>query len=254
MKQIFLFATLAAGLLATSCDNKSDSYTDVPEGYYFATVMEVGAEPATDQDTPQDDDDAAEVELYFLLDSQESFIVTENVSKIEIEELTIGARVIAGATLEKNTDDTYNYTAKLYDAAVVVVGESVEVTTQEEDEAVANDAFAAVSTGITLTQGYLNLYVSITSEDVESAKFYLVENTFTENDDAKEDYLSLELRFDSAGEEGKGTKYNKYLSFDMSEYQEKLEGKDGVQLRIKTKTNESVTVEVDSKNLFPELS
>lgn len=252
MKKTFLFA-LSAALLATSCSKDDNANKlDLPEGYCFATVMEVGVDPTADEDTDGDTDadDTVDAEIYFLLDSKETFIVTENISKTDLEDLKIGERVITGVTLTKNTDDSYNYTAKLYEVIDVIMGEDATVTTEEESAAIADDQFSYIAKDIALTQGYMNLLVGVETENFDKIKFYLVDNQFDEPAEENEDYLYLELRYDCAGDEGEGTKYEGYLSFDMESYRESLADMKGVLLRIKTEKSEIVTVEVDSKDLF----
>lgn len=251
MKKSLLFA-LSAALFATSCFKDDDGHKlDLPESYYFATVMEVGVDPtAVVEDGDADADDTFDAEIYFLLDSKETFVVTKNISRTDLDDLEIGDRVVTGVTLAKCADDSYDYTAKLYDVIDVAVGENVTVTNEEESEALEDDRFSYIATDITLTKGFLNLFVGIQTEDLDAVKFYLVDNQFDEPLAEDDDYLYLELRYDSTGKQGAGLLYKGYLSFDMETYREQLADKDGVILRAKTDKSGEFTVKVDSDELF----
>ncbi len=250
MRKISLFAILAV-LFTTSCNKNNDaSKLDLPAGYCYATVMAVGVDPTSDDDSDSDVDDNVDAEIYFMLDSKETFIVTENVSKTDLNDLKAGERVITGVTLEKNTDDSYKFTAKLYEVIDVELGESATVTNEAESLAIADDEFSYIAKDMILTRGYLNMLVGVQSENVDDVKFYLVDNKFDTPDDEDDDYLYLELRYDSAGEEGEGSNYEGYVSFDMESYRDELEGLDGILLRIKTKKSGTTTVKVDSIDLF----
>ncbi|MFI3303162.1 MAG: NigD-like C-terminal domain-containing protein [Rikenellaceae bacterium] len=244
MRKIFL-AAMSTALFATSC-NKFDDNLDLPEGYHFVTVMGVGVDPTDDSDT----DNSTPAEVYFMLDSKETFIVTENKTKVDINDLKIGERVITGVTLTENVDDSYNYTAKLYEVVSVILGDNATVATEEESNAIEDHNLLYIAKAMTLTQGYLNLLVGIETEKVNDIKFYLVDNQYDEPKEEKEGYLNLELRYDCAGTEGKGSRYEGYVSFDMESYREKLSDMDGILLTLKTEKSGTLTVEVDSKDLF----
>ncbi|MFR9649895.1 MAG: NigD-like C-terminal domain-containing protein [Rikenellaceae bacterium] len=248
MKKIFLLA-LSASLLTVSCDKSDDfDWSNRPQSYVYATVISVDAD-ATDDDS---NDEVVEGDIYFQLDSKETFVVTENLSKVDFEDLEVGMRLITGVTFSKSTDDIYDYTATLYEMVEVVLGERAEVSTKEESEAIADDEFSYIAADILLSRGYLNLFVGFQSEDIYKANVYLVDNNFDEPAETDDDYLNLELRFDSAGEEAKGDKYERYISFDMLPYREMLDGKKGVLLRVKTQKSGTISLKVNSKELFPE--
>ncbi len=248
MKKGFFYLLLAAtSISVTSCDNDNGIDTQKPEIYSFATVKEIAAEKASDEE-------AKEESIYFLMDSQKSFIVAENKSSVDYSSLEEGDRVIAGVTLEKHTDDTYDYSAELYEIIKVILGESQIINSSEELEQMANDAVEGVSKSASLTQGYLNLYVEYTTEDTSKVEFHLIENCVAQPVDEgqtdDEEYLSLELRYNSSSEEGEGKKYTSYVSFDVESLRESLEGKTGISLRINAGDEEAVEMEIDSKDLF----
>ncbi len=247
MKKFFLFA-LATALFATSCD-KNDNNWDLPEGYGYVTVMKGNIDPASDDDS----DDTTETEVYFQFDSKDTFVVTENISRLDLDDLEEGQRLIAGVTLTESTDGIYDFTAKLYEVIGVLVGNNVTVTTEEESDAIADNQFSMIATDISLTKGYLNFLVYFESENIGDVDFNLVTNTFDEPAETDEDYLNLELRFDRASDESVGPKYERYLSFDMESYRELLADKDGILLRVKTLKSGTITVKVDSKDLYPEV-
>lgn len=251
MRKIFLSA-LSTILFATSCDTNDNNNFDFPDSYRFATVMsvEVEATTDTDEDANEDEDDTTVAEIYFLLDTKETFIVTENISRTDLQDLEIGERVIMGVTLTECVEDSYDYTAKLYEVVTVLVGDDATVTTEEESDSIADHKLAYVAKDMTLSHGYLNIFVGLETENLEDIKFYLVDNQYDEPVEDKEGYLYLELRYDCAGEEGEGKGYEGYVSFDMAAYREKLTDMDGVLLRLKTDKSGTVTTLVDSKDLF----
>lgn len=175
MKKNILFA-LSAALLAASCEKNDSYYENLPDIYLYATVMEVGVDPTSDDDTQDDadQDDSAEPAIYFQLDNDETFVVAENVSQTDLEDLKVGERVIAGVSLSKDQEQDYTYIAKLYNVVPVWLGELATVTTEQESEDIANDALSYISNNITLTQGYLNLLVACKSVNIDNVKFYLV--------------------------------------------------------------------------------
>ncbi|MFI3248527.1 MAG: NigD-like C-terminal domain-containing protein [Rikenellaceae bacterium] len=236
-----LFAVALVALFVTSCD-KNDNEWDLPNLYTYATVMEVEQSAQTTEASS----------IYFERDNGETFNIGENKSTADYSKLTVGERVVMGVTLLETDNETFDYTATLYELITVLMGEFKTVTTEEENEAIADDALDYIAKDATLTLGYLNLYVGFSAKSLEDIAFYLVENAIV--DEATEDdgdYLALELRYDSNGADGAGTEYGRYVSFDMSEYSELLEGKDGISLRVLFDGDKTVEMEIDSKDLFP---
>lgn len=221
---------LIAVLFITSCNNDND--WDWPEGYTFATVME-------------DTEDEA---IYFMMDNEQSFIVENNKSTVDINNLEVGQRVVVGITLYDDISGLYDYAADLYVVYAVKMGENVVVTTQEESDEIADDDFSYLVSNISLVNGYLNILAGYTTEDVDNVKFYLVENLVDADEaDSSSNYLDLELRYDNASsEDAKTSSYESYISFDMESFSDKLEGKSGVKLRVKTIKSGTITVTIDS--------
>lgn len=243
MKQKLIFSLFAASAaFATSCDNNND--WDLPNLYTYATVMELDDTETTSTTEGSN--------IYFQRDNGETFNIAENKSIINYSKLDAGTRVVAGVTLYESDNAAFDNSADLYELYSVFVGTNEIVTTEEESDAIADDTFDFIATDVSLTLGYLNLFVGITAKDTDDIGFYLVENLIVnETDDSDGDYLALELRYDSAGAEGSGSTYSTYVSFDMSSFEEKLEGKDGIILRAKTLKNESIDITIESDNLFP---
>ncbi|MFI3240836.1 MAG: NigD-like C-terminal domain-containing protein [Bacteroidales bacterium] len=237
MRKLFSYSLLlATALFITSCDNNDD--WDLPQGYTFATVME----------------DSEDETIYFMMDNDESFVVTNNKTNIDLEKLEIGDRVVAGVTLVKDESAIYDYTADLYVVYMVRIGESVVVSTEEESDEIPDDKLSYVVSNISLTRGYLNLLAGYLTDNVEDVKFYLVENLVSddETDETSEEgeYLNLELRYDNAYQDGNGNAYESYVSFDMESYRDRLEDMDGVKLRINTLKSGVITVTIKSYKLY----
>lgn len=244
-----LLLTLAVALFATSCtlENNNPQW-DLPEAYAYATVIRNDATEATEDDS----DDTVEAPVYFMLDNNKTFVVTDNNSSAKIEDLEHNQRIIAGVTITDSLTGQYDYEVKLYELVGVSVGENKTVSTEEENEAIADDQLTYVAKDISLTLGYLNLMVGLITDNVDDVEFYLVDNNSDPEAEEDEDYLSLELRFDRASKNTTGSKYEGYLSFDMESYRELLEGKKGIKLRLHTLTSGVAYIPVASKDLFIE--
>ncbi len=237
MNKIILVA-ISALVLATSC-NKQEGTQWWDWRYTYATVTAVG--------------DDSEGDIYFLTDSNKSFVIIDNKSGFNTRDLDAGDRVITGVTIEEEEYDSYDYAVVLHDIVRVVTGESTTITTAEENERIKDDKLSYISTEITLTEGHLNLLVGFDSHDADDVEFYLVDNQYQGALATEEEYLNLELRYNRASKDGATiNRYERYLSFNVEEFKEVLEHKKGVKLRINTVKSGTTMVDVESTKLFPE--
>lgn len=237
MRKFFSYSLLlATALFVSSCDNNDD--WDLPRGYAFATVME----------------DAEDDVTYFMLDNDETFIVEQNKSNVDIDKLEDGQRVVAGVTLYEDDSAIYDYTADLYVIYRVIMGENVVVNNEAEADEIPDDRLAYVVDNMTLTRGYLNILAGFKTDDMDSVNFRLVENLVVDEDEKRDsDYLYLELRYDNGDSDSAAAGYESYVSFDMDAYREQLEDKEGIKLRIKTVKSGTITLTIKSFNLYPEV-
>lgn len=238
-KGIFYLFAVCAAMLVTSCDKFDSGDWDLPAGYAYATVKDAAVGVGLSQET-----------VYFELDNGNTFYIGENKSSVDYSDFSANSRVLVGITLYDSDYTEYDYMAKLYGLASVLVGENETVNTDEESDAIADDKLLYMSTSVSLTRGYLNLYAYYETSDNENVKFYLVENTMEELDDEYDDYLYLELRFDDAVTSSSDETYDRYVSFNMESFQTQLEGKNGVILRVKTAASGTSKLIVDSYKLF----
>lgn len=240
-KTIFYSLFTLAALANTSCMDDTGFTGDLPERYTYATATQA----VDDAYEPIEDS------IYFKMDNNEIFIIEENKSAVDYKKLAPGRRVITGVTLEDSNVEAYDYTAQLYEVITVVAGENKTVTTSEESDEIADQTLSYIATQNSLTQGYLNLFIGFATSKINDVEFYLVENLVA-SATSSSDYLNLELRFDSAGNENSGQTYERYVSFDLESFREKLIDKEGINLRVKTLKSGTIDLEIDSKNLFTE--
>lgn len=244
MKKFLIYSLFISSLLLTSCLGSDDDY-EYASYYTYATVME-----STDLPVPPSDDSDEDRYIYFEADNNETFYVSENKSYFDIEDLTVGSRIIIGIDYDESLDLRFDYSAILYDIASVVVGEHSVVLSEEESDAIGDDLLSFVSTNIYLTAGYLNLYVGFEASKANDVVFRLVENLSVIPDETDSNYLNLELRFDRVTPSNVGSDYERYVSFDMEQYRARLESLDGIILRCRTDVSNIVYVTVDSDELY----
>ncbi|MFI3263301.1 MAG: NigD-like C-terminal domain-containing protein [Rikenellaceae bacterium] len=235
MKKLFILPVLLSLLFVTSCNN-NNSGIDAPDIYTYATVRET---------------DAVEDGIYFELDTDDTFYVNLNLSKTDLSDLTIGERVIVGIDYSKSEIADFDYVADLYQVLNVIEGECTTVSSESEDEAIANDQLVSMYSSISLSYNYLNTYITYSSNNASNAKFYLVYVMYEKEAEEVEDYVNFELRYDN-GNSGTGeeTSTSEYLSFDVSAYRQLLLDKKGINLKIDTELSGEIWVTIDSDNLF----
>lgn len=236
MKKLLVIPMLIIAALTSSCNN-SDSNSNYANVYTYATIVE---------DLTQDSG------VSFETDNGESFYVINNYTTATLSKLIVGARIITGVRIDNSVEDlgSYDYAVDLYEIIGVKVGETTTITTETENDDMADDQFSFILKNITLMYGYLNLYVGFQSEEVNDVEFYLVDNTYVTPDETESGYLNLELRYNSGGESGEGSLYETYLSFSVEDFRTQLEGMDGIILRIKTDTSDEIYVTIDSELIF----
>lgn len=245
MKKL-LFGTVvsAMAILNTSCLDNGDYNEYLPELYTYATVSKSSENATSEQDSLSTD-------IYFTMDNNQTFAISENKSSIDYKKLSVGRRVITGVTLKSSYEETFDYTATLFEVVDVVSGKNRVVVTQSESDAIRNDYLSFIATTATLTNGYLNIYAGFSAMSQEIVDFYLVENLTGEitPGGANSDYLNLELRFSRAT--NGSVNFEKYISFDMESFREKLEGKKGINLSVKTLKSGDFDMKINSTSLFP---
>ncbi len=243
MKRVSTYLLVViATLVTSSCDQLKMDW-DLPSGYVYASVMDASGNSGNGVN--QDD-------VYFMMDDETSFYISENKSSINYNNLEVGSRVLVGITLYDSEIFQYDYKAELYNVIDVILGECATVTDEQESEAIADDKLSFISSSATLTYGYLNIYNYYSTDNPDGVKFYLVENEITDVglDEEYDDYLYLELRFDSGSTGGEESTCYSYVSFDMEYFRDKLEGKDGIFLRAKTVNYDKFNILIDSDDLF----
>ncbi|MFI3259996.1 MAG: NigD-like C-terminal domain-containing protein [Rikenellaceae bacterium] len=244
MKKFLLPSALLAASLVTSCDKFDANDTYITLRTYAVAVA----------DKNQDSG------ISFVADTDESFFITENLSKTDISEIPVGERLITGVRLSNSQIDGYDFQAVLYETFEVLVGTTATITTEAEHDALADDTLASLYSSIDLSLGYLNILATYNTDNEEGVEFFLVDNQYDVSDSAEPTYLDLELRYNAATDSvtsgddlGDDVKmYEDYVSFDMRPFLSRMEGMVGVRLSIKTEKSGNIYVKVLANNLYDE--
>ncbi len=237
MKKFLLLTALFATTLLSSCFKSNDDVNDYPNFYAYVTAVESST---------------ANYGMTFKLDSDDSFYVSDNRTYYTLSKFEDGDRFIAAVRLEDSNDTNYDFSAILYNLIGVKLGEFDTIETEEQNEEFADDPFMSIHSEITVKNGFMNLYVEYSSEKIEDSKAYLVENLATTPDETKVGYINMELRLDAANPDNKGTSHEGYLSFNMEEIRETIEGTDGIMLRVKGLDDEYAYVKIALDDPFGE--
>ena len=210
---LFLLVTMAAAIF-TSCD---DSDGDYPRLSAFASVK------------PLENND-----FYVVLDDGKT-VYPGDKSRIGSYKAEEGQRVIY-FNLLNNKVEGYDYNMALYYIQDIYSGGTKVVTTQEELDQLKDDNTSFM--GARLNSNFLTVGVGFNATDLTKHTFLLVRNDVTEiaPEYTEEGYLNLELRRDANGDEG-GYNYDRYVSFKLDSFEEDLEGKKGIILRVNTRMN-----------------
>lgn len=221
-KFFFLPAIIALATMLTSCNDKSEGGYSVL--YTYTTVYQAA-------------DQLGGISL--VTDYGKKIYLTENTSSVNLSNLTVGSRKIAGIKVVESEIEGYDYAASLFDLMAVSKGSCKTIETDEENEKVGDTPLTLLNSNYSLEMYYLNLYVGFMSDNINGANFYLVENKTYDPETTKAGYLNLELRIDSSNEdEDKSKEYFDYISFDVKSFSELLEDKKGIILKINTADEE----------------
>ncbi len=248
MKHLFLIASLSLLTLValTSCDlgdssQTSGSYADSAT-YLTACVVE-------------NIDDATQKEYYFLTDSDVKIFLADNVMTTNVA-FSEGQRIIGyfaiiesylteeGALLEGAAYGC-EYGMRLFDISEVYTSESITVTTDEQEALLPDQSLLYVYDSVGYSYDYINFTAGVMCQNLGNMKLYLVENLTSLNGSVTDDYLYLELRFDSGSEDGVGTQSDIYISLDTKDFAEQLEDKSGIIVSVPTENNGTISIQVD---------
>ncbi len=242
MKRLLTFsAVILTAMMLKSCINNDDP-TNYTTMYTYATVCE---------------DEQQESGVSFVTDYGLTFYVTTNFSDTDLKDLEAGERKMTYVKLEASQYTGYSYSATLNSMSDVTMGECLTVETEEENEELADYPITYFQTSANASVGYLNISIGIESDDIENAKFYLVENLSEESESEDEDseettnnYLNLELRIDNNNNSGKGQEYQQYITFLLEPFRTQLKDKYGITLRLNTEKDDIIYYTISSTQLF----
>ena len=222
----FGFIVLAV-LTATFFASCNDSDGDYASSWAFASVKTL-----------------ANNDYYFILDDEKTVYPSDK-SRVGAYNAEDDKRTIIFFNLLKNSVTGYDYNIALYGIREIYTGQTRIVTTQEEVDALP-DAQTSYF-GSRLSSNYLNVGIGFNAADLSKHKFLLVRNDVTaiDPDNKKEGYLNLELRHDADGDTSGYSYDDRYVSFKLDEFKEDLEGKSGIILRMNTRQNNVVYIQID---------
>lgn len=224
MKKIGLFLLAAAALALGSCKEKE---YDGADSAYVVTVrtMPVGSEYYFDADTGHTiyPSDKSRIGAYEAKEGQRAIITFKTLPSIP----------------------GYDISARLYSIGNIYTGTGRIIADAEELAELADDPIQLYAAGSYLTRKHLTLYVVYLAYDQLKHRFELVVND-TAPSSTDPNYLDVELRH-AAGGELTGPYCEDYVSFDITPLTERLAGKNGIALRVKTGTqpNSIKTYKID---------
>ena len=147
----------------------------------------------------------------------------------------------------------YDYNIALYAVDNIYTGTSEVVSTPERLEELGDDPTGyptAYENYFNLSKEWLTVYALYAVTDNSKHSFSVIVNDVpeveptAESGESDENYLDVELRHNADGDLS-GVDRGYYLSFDLSGIAERLEGKKGITLRIKTRENGTKYLKLD---------
>lgn len=229
MKNFTLAISLLASIILVSCKN-DDYNNDIqrPDVAAYATAA-----------LTEDGDD-----FYYIFDSGKTAYVEDGsyVGKYFPED---GQRSIICFDWSEDTMEGYDHSIILFDVTHIFLGESLVVETEEELDAIPDNSFSFIYKDMSLTESHLNIIANFMTQNIEQSEFYLVECPEAAEYGKDDDYLYLELRFKRGGAESYAPRHERYISFKTAPFEEQLEDKKGIILRMRTLQSGVVTATVD---------
>lgn len=229
MKKYGLFLLAFATLLALpSCNDDVDG--DYPQYHPLITTVRT-----------LDGGD-----YYFQRDNGDKLYPSDK-SRVPAYKAVDKQRAIIWFNLLSQAVEGYDYNLKLYVVENIYTGRSETVTDPARLASLGDDPTGYPKDYLSyfnLTKEWLTLNVVYALTDNSKHDFTLVVNDVEEPDETAKDYLNVELRH-NAGGDLTGIDQGRYISFDLSGIAERLEGKKGVLLRIKTRENGTNYLKLD---------
>lgn len=229
MKKFSLFLIAATAVLAfTSCDDFEDYDGDYPR--YRPLITTVHTLDAGD--------------YYFQRDNGQTLYPSDK-SRFPGYKAEEKQRALIWFNLLSDIEG-YDYNIALYHAENIFTGASEVVSDPARLEELGNDptGFDSRLEAFNLTKEWFTFYALYAATDNSKHSFTLIVNETEEPEQTNEGYLDVELRH-HAGGDTQGYDRGYYVSFDLSGIVERLEGKKGVTLRIKTRENGTKYLKLD---------
>lgn len=227
MKKFSLFLIAALPVLAfTSCNDDSDG--DYPR--YTPLITTVHTLDGND--------------YYFQRDNGQTLYPSDK-SRVPGYKAEERKRALIWFNLLEGIEG-YDYNIALYAVDEIYTGTSEVVTDAARLEELGNDptGFDSRLESFNLTKEWFTFYALYAVSDNSKHAFTLIVNETEEPEQTNEGYLDVELRH-NAGGDTQGYDKGYYISFDLSGIAERLEGKKGVTLRIKTRENGTKYLKLD---------
>ena len=158
-------------------------------------------------------------------------------------------RVIIWFTLQNGIAD-YDYNIDLYFVENIYTGTSEIVTDAARLEELGSAKTGFQSNTFNLTKEWLTFSALYAVRDNSKHTFTLAvdESGTTEFKESAEGYLDVVVRHDAGGDTG-GYDNGFYISFDLTDIADKLEGMKGLNLLLPTRENGDKELKIDFKDL-----
>ncbi len=246
MKHQFLLTALLSIITLSSCNNNSDS----PEPGSYAD----SAAYVTTYVVPNLEDEDQK-EYIFETDKGEKLFLVDNQLPAEYDFEDLERIIIYFAIIEDYSDEggellegaAYDcqYGFRLFSIGDVLCSETATVTTEEEDKAIVDHAISYIYNSISYSNNYINMIAGLRADKIGNVELYLVENLYEDPEKSEEGYLNLELRYNRGTDEAMGSTYDKYISLNLEQFEERLEDMDGIILRAVTLSAGTIHIKLD---------
>ena len=238
MKKFGLFLIAAMAVFAfTSCNDDTDGdyprYTPL-----ITTVHTIGGEAGE-----------ASADYYFQRDNGEKLYPSDK-TRVPNYRGKERQRAIIWFNLLKESVPDYDYNIALYAVDEIFTGKAQVVSTGTELEELGTAKTGFQDGTFNLSKEWLTFSALYAVRDNSKHTFTLAvdESGTTEFKESAEGYLDVVVRHDAGGDTG-GYDNGFYISFDLTDIADKLEGMKGLNLLLPTRENGDKELKIDFKDL-----
>lgn len=226
MKKLgLLFVPVLAAALLCSCNDDDGDY---PRYTPLITTVRTIDESGSD--------------YYFQRDNGQTLYPSDK-SRVPAYRATDRQRAVIWFNLLQGIQG-YDYNIALYAIQEIYTGTSEVVDDPARLEELGDSPTSITPAYCNMSDEWLTLYVGYPVIDNTKHDFTLIVNNVDEPEESNEGYLDVELRHSAGGDLTGYTQWY-YVSFDLTPIAARLEGKQGVTLKIKTQQNGTKYLRID---------